>query len=82
MVSITYSRHAEEQISYRKISKTIIEHTIQTVDPINSRNDTIIFQDIIYWEDREVLLRIVCVEESNAFKVVTVYITSDIDRYR
>ena len=86
MKPIRYTKHALNRIKKRNISVKIVEQVIREPEQIVPDLDDInreIYQSIyIDHNDKTKLLRVVIEEKHAEFVIVTVYPTSQIERYR
>ncbi len=83
-MKIIFSGHAIFEIEFRKIIKQDIEHLIEhPMQKISAKKIRIIIQGKYYdhIENKEMLLRVIGEESEKEFHVVTVYKTSNIDKY-
>jgi len=81
-MKIIYSRHAEEQLKERNISKNSVSRVLAMPDQVLAgRKGRKIAQAIVIAEGVEFLLRVVYEEKEDTAEVVTVYRTSKIKKY-
>lgn len=74
--------HAQKQIKERKIPEDLVKkvllHPGQIIDSFGGRK---IAQDIVEHKGERFLIRIVYEEMEKEFKVITVYLTTKIEKY-
>jgi len=76
-MDVVYTRHAEEKIAERKLSKTIIENALKNPDTVlESISEKRIAHKLI----RNKLLRIVYTRKSEKYVIITAYFTEP-ERY-
>ena len=79
---IIYSRHAEEQVKEREISKQLINNILQKPQQVlAAKKGRKIAQSIVKLEGIEFLIRIIYVEKYDFYEVITVYKTTKIVKY-
>lgn len=71
-MDIVYTRHAEEKIAERKISRAIIEHSLKNPDTVL---EAAFGKQIAHKLIRNKLLRIVYTQRSEKYTVITAYFT-------
>ncbi len=83
-MDIVFSDHALFEMGRRSISKEVIIEIIENaVSRIPSRHGRVVVQGkyLDLRLNKEMVLRVIGVQEKNAFKVITVYKTSKFDKY-
>ncbi len=75
------SRHAEEQLIVRDISRTMLDAVLQNPDQRLSSEGRWIYQSKVTIDGRPFLLRAVVDEKGEPALVITVYRTSKIAQY-
>ena len=79
---ISFSLHARRQIREREITEELINkvlpHPAQIIDSYGNRK---IAQDMVRHKGEKFLLRIVFEEIDKELKVVTVYLTTRVEKY-
>jgi hypothetical protein len=81
-MKIIYSRHAEEQLKERKLSKNLVSRILAKPDQVLAgQKGRRIAQAIVGEEGVEFLVRVVYEEEGDITEVVTVYRTTKIKKY-
>ena len=83
-MNITITAHAKFEAGRRKISEKLIRSVVYAPQQkLPSEKGRVILQNIYYDKNqgKDMLLRVIGVETSESFKVVTVYKTSRIKKY-
>jgi hypothetical protein len=81
-MKIIYSRHAEEQLKERKLSKSLVSKILTKPDQVLSgQKGRRVAQTIVTEDGVEFLVRVVYEEEGDITEVVTVYRTTKIKKY-
>jgi hypothetical protein len=78
------SEHAEYEIRKRSIPEDAIESVLENPSfRFPSREGRVVFQGKYFdaMLSKEMVLRIICVEEAEGFKVITAYKTSKFEKY-
>ncbi len=75
------SRHAEEKIRKRKIPSEIIDNIMQNPQQIIPQERKCIYQSIVNHEGKEFLARIFVNTNGIKPKIITLYLTSKINKY-
>jgi hypothetical protein len=82
-IRVKFSRHAERQLKERNISESIVTSALEKPEQIlQSRKGRKIARKMFDKDGKHFLLRVIFSEENDVKKVITVYCTSRIDRYR
>ena len=74
---ILYTKHAEDMVKLRKISKELVDEALSNPDEIINQNETKINHKII----GDKMLRVIYKESGNSYIVITAYLTHK-ERYR
>ena len=73
---------AAKKIKLRKISKKMLDETIEQPDQtVEGYGDRVVRQKVYSIKNKKKLLRVVCEEEGRDLIIVTAYLTSQIKRY-
>lgn len=79
---IHFSKHAEEQIKERNLSKILIsEALLKPAQIIEGKKGRKVAQKICYIKSKKYLLRIIFNEQKNSIEVITAYLTTKIEKY-
>lgn len=80
-MDFVFSNHALNQIESRNIDKKTIEKILENPDKITQQIDKLIFQSVIWDNDKNYLIRIFVNNRVNPAVIITAYKTSKIDKY-
>ncbi|MBU7012967.1 MAG: DUF4258 domain-containing protein [Theionarchaea archaeon] len=72
-----YTKHAEDMMKIRKISKNLIDETLSDPDGIISQNETRINYKVV----GDKMLRVIYKKRGNSYIVITTYLTHK-ERYK
>lgn len=80
---VYYTKHAIEVLKERDISSEMVESVLKNPEQVIERDNVSIAQSIVEREDRKYLLRVFFVKEEDGIriKVITIYLTSKIEKY-
>ena len=79
---INYSKHAEEQLKEREMSKQLINNILlESQQVIAARKGRKIAQSIVELDEIRFLIRVIYIEEGEFAEIITVYKTTKIKNY-
>ena len=79
---INYSRHAEEQVKERELSKQLINNILLKPQQVfAAKKGRKIAQSIVELGGIDFLVRVIYVEEVDCYEIITVYKTTKIMKY-
>lgn len=83
-MKVTLTNHAQFEAKRRNVTEELIKSVVTNPQQkLSSKKERVIIQNRYYddIENKEMLLRVIGVESTEEFKVVTVYKTSKIEKY-
>lgn len=82
-MKVEFTHHAQQMMTERNISTTIIRRVLNYPDNVGKRQDgTVIAQKRIKWHNREVLCRVIYTQSpAQKVRVITTYITTQLKKY-
>lgn len=78
---IYYTKHALEVLKERNISSESVENLLKSPEQVTEQVNVSIAQSIVETAGREYLLRVFFIKEEDKIRVITMYLTSKIDKY-
>ena len=76
-----FSRHSLEQIELRNISKKQVMEILINPDEVLDFNGKRVYQSVVISQERKYLIRIFVNSYAKPMKIITVYKTSNINKY-
>jgi len=76
-----FSRHSLEQIELRNISKKQVKEILINSDEVLDFNGKRVYQSVVISQGRKYLIRIFVNSYSKPMKIITLYKTSNINKY-